>query len=71
MDNRSLVKPRYVSVHDWMVIGGDSERTVRQQIADGKLPAIREGDRVQIDLQAALERKKRLPSAAKPMAAAR
>ena len=56
--------PLYVSVSDWVTVSGDSENHVRRQIAAGTLPAVRDGKKVQIDYEAALKRKRDLPSAA-------
>jgi hypothetical protein len=58
-------KPKWVSVAQWVTIGGDAERRVRQQIADGELRTVREGKRVMIDLAHAEARKRKLPSAAR------
>ena len=47
------VKRRYLSMSEFAEYWGCNERTVRRMIADGKLKAVRLGDRmIRIDIEA-------------------
>lgn len=57
------IRPAFATIDDWMVISGMRRNAVYDDIADGKLKAVKRGTRTLIDVEAGLAYLHSLPPA--------